>query len=185
MYYCNRITHIITYHPYNYIILETSDQSEKKQVKLDRKTALAKAEHYCAYQERSQQEIRDKLYEWGLWSNEVEELISELISTNFLNEERFAAAYVSGKFNIKKWGKVKIKQGLKLKKVPEKMITKALNTIDYDAYLRVILEAAEKKDRLLKENDPYKRRNKLITYLMGKGFENNLIAEVLKSNNLY
>ena len=162
--------------------METSD---KKTVRLDKKTALFKAEHYCAYQERAQQEVRDKLYEFGLHKDEVEELISELISTNFLNEERFAQAYVSGKFNIKRWGKIKIKQALKLKKVPEKMILKALNKIDYDEYLKVILASAEKKSASITEKDPYKRRNKLITHLMSKGFENNLIMEVLKSNDLY
>lgn len=161
------------------------ESSEKRTIKLDKKTALFKAEHYCAYQERAQQEVRDKLYEFGLHSDEVEELISELISTNFLNEERFAQAYVSGKFSIKKWGKIKIKQALKLKKVPEKMILKALNKIDYDDYLKTILISAEKKSAQITEKDPYKRRNKLITHLMSKGFENNLIMEVLKSNNLY
>jgi regulatory protein len=150
----------------------------------DKKAASAKAESYCAYQERSQQEVRDKLYDWGLHHDEVEEVITELILNNFLNEERFAMAYVSGKFNIKKWGKIKIKQGLKLKRVPEKMIIKALNTIDYDEYLGVILAAAQKKAPFITEKDPYKKKYKLVTYLMGKGFESNLISEVLKANNL-
>ena len=155
-----------------------------KKIKYDKKTGLAKAESYCAYQERSQQEVRSKLYDWGLWPNEVEEVISDLIETNFLNEERFAKAYVSGKFNIKHWGKIKIKQGLKLKKITDKMIAIALNTIDYDDYLLTILNTAEKKLPTIKENDPYKKKYKLVTYLMGKGFENDLIVEVLKSNNL-
>ncbi len=170
---------------YRLCIIVNLENSEKKIVKYDKKTALFKAEHYCAYQERAQQEVRNKLYEWGLRPDEVEENISELITTNYLNEERFAQAYVSGKFNIKKWGKIKIKQALKLKRVPEKMILKALNTIDYDDYLKAILASAEKKSNLIKESDPYKRRNKLITYLMTKGFENNLIMEVLKDNDLY
>jgi regulatory protein len=156
----------------------------KKIIILDKSQALPKAEHYCAYQERSQSEIRNKLYEWGLKPWDVEEIISELILTNFLNEERFANAYVSGKFKIKKWGKIKIKQGLKLKQVPEKMITRALNTIDYDDYLKVILETAEKKLPLIHEKDAYKRKYKLTSYLYSKGFENNLISDVLKNNNL-
>jgi regulatory protein len=151
---------------------------------LDKKAALAKAEHYCAYQERSQYEIRNKLYEWGLWTADVEDLISELILTNFLNEERFAKAYVSGKFNINKWGKIKIKQGLKLKKVPEKMITRALNGIDEDDYLKTIQDCAEKKLRTITEKDPFKRKHKLITHLLTRGFENNLILDVLKNNDL-
>jgi len=160
-------------------------EPEKKHiVKLDRKAALAKAEHYCAYQERSQQEVRNKLYEWGLWSADVEELIAELIQTNFLNEERFAMAYVSGKFNIKKWGKIKIKQGLKLKRVPDKMILNALKSINYDNYLNTIKLTAEKKLNVIIEKDPYKKRYKLISYLLSKGFENDLITEVLRDNDL-
>jgi regulatory protein len=155
-----------------------------KKIKYDKRTGLVKAESYCAYQERSQQEVRTKLYDWGLWPNEVEEVISELIENNFLNEERFARAYVSGKFNIKHWGKIKIKQGLKLKKITDKMIAIALDTIDYDDYLQTILNTAEKKLPLIKEKDAYKRKYKLTTYLMSKGFENDLILEVLKSNNL-
>jgi len=161
--------------------LETNN---KKPAVLDKKAALAKAEHYCAYQERSQYEIRNKLYEWGLWTADVEELISELILTNFLNEERFAKAYVSGKFNINKWGKIKIKQGLRLKKVPEKMITRALNGIDEDDYLKTIVDCAEKKLRTISEKDPFKKKHKLITHLLTRGFENNLILDALKNNNL-
>jgi len=85
----------------------------------DQPAAYAKAEHYCAYQERSQQEVRDKLYEWELKPAEVEDIISRLIENNYLNEERFAKAYVQGKFNQKGWGRIKIKQGLKLKRVPD------------------------------------------------------------------
>ncbi|MGY4384105.1 regulatory protein [Pedobacter sp. UYP24] len=157
---------------------------EQKKIKLDKRQALIKAEHYCAYQERAQQEVRNKLYDWGLWSNEVEEVISDLIESNFLNEERFANAYVSGKFKIKHWGKIKIKQGLKLKKITDKMIASALKTIDYDEYLQTILNTAEKKLPLIKEKEPYKRKYKLVTYLLSKGFENDLIIDVLKSNNL-
>lgn len=160
------------------------DRKPSTPVILDKKAALGKAESYCAYQERAQQEVRNKLYDWGLWKDDVEEVISDLIQSNFLNEERFAMAYVSGKFNIKKWGKIKIKQGLKLKKVPDKMIQKALNTIDFDDYLKIILETAEKKMTSITEKEPYKRKYKLMTYLLSKGFENNLISEVLKDNNL-
>ncbi|MBE9602697.1 regulatory protein RecX [Pedobacter sp. MC2016-24] len=161
------------------------EETDKKKIRLDRKTALAKAEHYCAYQERSQQELRNKLYEWGQWSDDVEEIISELIQTNFLNEERFTQAYVSGKFKMKHWGKIKIRQGLKLKNVPDKMISNALKGIDYDEYLATILMLAEKKAGTIVEKDAYKKRYKLVSYLLGRGFENDSIIEVLKANGLY
>lgn len=156
----------------------------EKTIKLDKKAALKKAGQFCAYQERSQQEVRDKLYSWGLWLTEVEEIIAELIENNFLNEERFAKAYVSGKFNIKKWGRIKIRQGLKLKQITDKMISSALNTIDEDDYMLTILILAQKKLPSITVREPHKRRFKLISYLLSKGFENNLILDVLKSNNL-
>jgi regulatory protein len=161
-----------------------TDFEKHMPVRLDRRTALIKAESWCAYQERSQQEVRDKLYTYGLHEAEVEELISELISTNFLNEERFAMAYVSGKVNIKKWGRIKVKQGLKLKKVPEKIIVKALKSIDDEKYLTNLIATAEKKSSSITEKDAIKKKFKLVTYLQSKGFETDLIFDVLTANNL-
>src|SRR3569833_2353286 len=138
---------------------------EPKKVKItDVKVALAKAEHYCAYQERAQQEVRDKLYEWGLWPDAIENIISELIGANFLNEERFAKAYARGKFNQNGWGKNKIKQGLKFKKVPDVLIKKALLAISDDDYLQALEIILTKKARTLNEKDPLKRRFKLQAY---------------------
>ena len=110
-----------------------------------REQAKVKAESYCAYQERSQFEIRNKLYEWGLHQKDVEEIISELIEQNFLNEERFAIAYSLGKFRIKGWGKIKIRQGLKLKSIPDKLIMKSLKAIDDDDYVLMLKRILEKK----------------------------------------
>jgi regulatory protein len=150
----------------------------------DEKVALAKAEHYCAYQERSQQEVRDKLYEWGLYTNTVENIIIQLIAGNFINEERFANAYVRGKFNQKGWGKNKIKQGLKFKRVSDVLIKKALNNINEDDYLQMLDKVIQKKASLLNEPEPYKRKYKLQQYALGRGYENDLIADVLKDSNL-
>ena len=156
----------------------------KKQKITDEKLALEKAGHYCAYQERSQQEVRDKLYEWGLWPAAVENIIVKLIEGSFLNEERFAKAYATGKFRQKAWGKIKIKQGLKIKKVPDVLIKKALNNINYDDYLETLRIIVEKKAALLNESNTYKRRYKLQQYAMGRGFESDLITDVLKDSEL-
>ncbi|MFD2584573.1 regulatory protein RecX [Pedobacter vanadiisoli] len=158
--------------------------SKQDAVLLDKKQALAKAENFCVYQERSQQEVRYKLVEWGMRGEELEEIITELIVNNFLNEERFAKSYVSGKFNIKHWGRVKIKQGLKLKGVPDKILQKAIYSIDEDDYLLKIERLALKKAESLSENDPFKRKNKLMSYLQAKGFETDLILLALKASNL-
>lgn len=146
--------------------------------------AQSKAEYYCAYQERSQQEVRNKLYEWGLHSQEVEQIIAHLISENFLNEERFALAYARGKFQIMHWGKIKIKMHLKQKKVPEKLIQKALNQIDDVAYSEKILELFEKKSKLIKEKHPLMKQKKIISYLLQKGYELEVINFSLKNSKL-
>jgi regulatory protein len=151
---------------------------------LDKKQALAKAESFCAYQERAQKEVRTKLLELGMRGDELEEIISELILNNFLNEERFAMNYASGKFNIKKWGRIKIKKGLKLKGLPEKLLKKALYSLDDDYYFKTLSDLALKKANLLNEKDPFKRKMKLMYYLQSRGFENDLILVVLKDSNL-
>ncbi|HEK19514.1 MULTISPECIES: regulatory protein RecX [unclassified Mucilaginibacter] len=150
----------------------------------DINVAQKKAEHYCAYQERAQQEVRDKLYEWGLWTDAVELIISNLISENFLNEERFAKAYTQGKFNQKGWGKIKIKQGLKQKGVSAILIKKALQIIDVDAYYHKLKLLIDKKTATINEKVAFKRRYKLQQYALSRGYETDIIAEVLKDSDL-
>ncbi len=150
----------------------------------DEKVALTKAEAFCAYQERSQHEIRNKLYEWGLWTDAVENIIIQLIGSNFLSEERFAKAYVRGKFKQKGWGKIKIKQGLKLKKVPDGLIKKALQTIDGDEYLDTLSRLLNKKAASFIEKDPYKRRYRLQQYAFSRGYEIDITNDILKTSEL-
>ncbi len=157
----------------------------QKKIKItDEKVALAKAEHFCAYQERSQQETRDKLYEMGLYPDAVERVISELIQGNFLNEDRFAKAYTKGKFAQKAWGRIKIKQGLKFKRIPDVLIKKALQTIDPEDYYAALTRIIEKKAATLTEKNELKRRYKLQQYAMGRGYEADLIADILKTSQL-
>jgi len=159
------------------------DQPKTSKI-IDEKTALSKAERYCAYQERSQQEVRDKLYELGQYPLAVENIISRLIESNFLNEERFAKAYAIGKFRQKGWGKIKIKQGLKLKKVSDPLIKKALNSIDGDEYLNKLSALIEKKVKSIREKDTFKLRYKLHQYALSRGFENDLIQDALRDSDL-
>ena len=157
---------------------------KQESIILDKKQALAKAESFCAYQERSQKEVRGKLLDLGMRGDDLEEIITDLILNNFLNEERFAMNYASGKFNIKHWGRIKIKQGLKLKGVPDKMLQKAIYSLDEDDYLLTLEKLAVKKAESLSENDPFKRKMKLMSYLQAKGFETDLILLVLKASSL-
>lgn len=145
--------------------------------------AKTKAESYCAFQERSQQEVRDKLYSWGLHNQEIEEVISLLIEDNFINEERFALSYTRGKFNLKGWGKIKIQQGLKYKQVSPPLIKIALQSIDRNDYYTKLEEIISKKSLLIQETNLFMKKNKLAQYALSRGFESHLIWEII--NNLY
>lgn len=134
-----------------------------------------KACKYCAYQERSQQEVRDKLYSWGLHKEDVEQTIAVLVTEGYINEERFAIAYAGGKFRMKQWGKVKIKRALQQKKVSPYCIKKALAEIgnnDYRFAVRKLIASHEKK---IKGNNPLKKKYQIAQYLIGKGFETELV----------
>lgn len=156
----------------------------KAKIILDEKAAYAKAEHFCAYQERAQQEVRDKLYEYGLHQSAVENIISTLITEGFINEERFARAYALGKFNQKGWGKIKIKQGLKFKKVPDVLIKKALQGIPDDDYLQMLQKILTKKAALLTGKNDWKRQYTLKQYALSRGYEGDIILDVLKNSEL-
>ena len=90
--------------------------------------------HYCQYQERCHSEVRNKLYELGCNKDDVEQHIIDLIETGILNEERFAKAYAGGKFRMKQWGREKIRQQLKFRKISEYCIRKGLAEIDGNEY---------------------------------------------------
>lgn len=139
--------------------------------------AKQKIEAWCAYQERCDFEVRNKLYSWNMDAEHIDILISDLISNNFMNEERFAEAFVSGKFNIKKWGKLKIKKHLKQKRISDYSINKAISQIDEDEYLNTLNHLAENK--LVKGKSTWEKKAKIKRYLANKGYENDLINEVL------
>ena len=143
--------------------------------------AFQKAKYYCAYQERSHAEVKKKLYGFGLYKNEVEILLSRLIEENYLNEERFAIAFAGGKFRIKQWGKTKIKYELKMRQISDYNIKKALSQIEEEDYLKMLQKlAAEKLATLKSEKNIFIRKSKLQNYLVGKGYEFNLIGEIVR-----
>jgi regulatory protein len=142
--------------------------------------ALQKAKQYCAYQERCHSEVKEKLFSFGMNKTVVDELLSELISDNYLNEERFAVQFAGGKFRIKQWGKVKIKYALKQKQVSEYCIKKALKTIIENDYARTAQKLVDQKLETLKaEKNNFIKKRKLQDHLLQKGFETELVRKLI------
>ena len=148
---------------------------------LTKDQALQKAKHYCGYQERCHKEVKEKLYSLGLYKQQVEECLSQLIEENYLNEERFAQQFAGGKFRMKQWGRVKIKYELKQKQVSEYCIKKGLKEIDEAEYANTIEKLAiEKWEAIEPEKNIFIKLRKTQDYLLQKGYEHELIKQLLQ-----
>lgn len=142
--------------------------------------AFKRIKHYCAYQERCHSEVKNKLYSFGLQKTEVEDIISQLISEDYLNEERFAIHFAGGKFRMKHWGKQRIESELKFRKVSDYCIRKALSMITDEDYENTFLKLAEKKRNSLKsEKNIFIKKRKIRDFLLSKGYSYDIIYKFL------
>jgi regulatory protein len=150
---------------------------------LSKEQALQKARHYCAYQERCHAEVKEKLYSFGLRKQVVEELLSQLVEENYLNEERFATLFAGGKFRMKQWGRVKIKHALKQKQVSEYCIKKAMHEIEEEVYDKTLRELANKKWKSIKAdgNNRFVKMAQTTSYLLQKGYEPEKVRPVISA----
>ncbi|MBN8832951.1 MAG: hypothetical protein ABS68_07905 [Niastella sp. SCN 39-18] len=138
--------------------------------------ATQKIKYYCAYQERSHKEVRDKLYSFGLYKNEVEQLVADMVEADYLNEERFATAFAGGKFRMKGWGKMKIKAELKNRGVSEYCIKIGLARIDTVSYAASLEKLFNTRLQALKtEKNIFIKKRKVQQFLLQRGFEPALI----------
>jgi regulatory protein len=144
------------------------------------KEAINKIEHYCAYQERCHEEVVTKLRSMKLDAQEIDEIIIHLIASNFLNESRFACSFARGKHRIKHWGKIRIVNELKFRKITTYNINLALKEIPAEEYLAAFHSLAERQWESLSETNALKKRKKFCDFLLRKGFESNLVYEKMK-----
>ena len=136
---------------------------------------------YCAYQERSHSEVKNKLFEWGVSKSDSDEVLAELITQGFLNEERFARAYAGGKFRMKCWGKVKIRLSLEARGLTPNCIKAGLSEIEDEAYEKTLVELIARKSEQISEKDLFIKRDKIANYVIQKGFEPDLVWTLIKS----
>jgi regulatory protein len=141
---------------------------------------LSKLRQYCAYQERCINDVRIKLQTFPLQGDISENIINLLIKEDFINEERYARLYASGKFRINKWGKNKIYAALSQNGIPELFILEGLNEIEPDDYMATLRKLIAMQSKTIKETDVNRRYKKLVNFAVGRGFEPNLVWVVLK-----
>lgn len=153
---------------------------ETKKKRITPSEARPRIQRYCAFQERSHTQVRKKLFDLGLQSDESELLVSELITDGFLNEERFAKAFAGGKFRMKKWGRNKIEHKLKSQGLSKRCISTGLKEIDSADYQKTLVALLKKKLSEVKEKDIFVRRHKVARFAIGKGYEPDLVWEKLE-----
>ncbi|MDO9512251.1 MAG: regulatory protein RecX [Bacteroidales bacterium] len=139
-----------------------------------------KARRWCSYQERCQYEVVLKLKSWGATSSQLEKVCETLISEGFIDDQRFARMYASGKFRNNYWGKLKITAGLRSKNIDNTLIQEALGGIDEDEYLQIIKKLVLRKGQITGLKN-YADRMKIAAYMASKGFESHLIMEIINN----
>ena len=147
---------------------------------MERDIALKKMIHYCDYQDRCKKEIFTKLDTFELDDNDRDFIIDFLQEEGFINDERYCRSFVKGKLNLKKWGVNKIKLSLITKGIDREIIDEVLSEIDQDSYKEELVNLL--KNKKINEDDPYKRKAKLIRYAVGKGDSINDVMEALNND---
>jgi len=143
------------------------------------KEALTKAANFCAYQERTHKDVRQRLAELDVIGDESEAIITWLIENNYLNEERFARIFAGSKFRQKKWGRNKIRQELKMRGVSDYCLKAGMSEIDGDDYMVTLQEIIEKKSRDIKDSNKLIIKQKLVKFALSRGFEHDLVFDVV------
>ena len=144
--------------------------------------ATRKLEHYCAYQERCHQEVRQKLTQMHMIPQVIDTIIVHLLEHNFLNEERFAKTFVRGKFKFKNWGRGRLTYELKKKDISKVNINQALTEISDAEYIGLFNDLAEKKANSIVKTHVLKKKKKFVDYFLYRGWEAHLVYE--KANEL-
>lgn len=147
------------------------------------KEATQKLMRYCAYRERCHKEVKEKLYQLNIHPQDHDKIIVQLIQEGFLNEERFAMAFVHDKFHLQQWGRFRIRRELAARDITESLIQKSLLQIDEKEYLNTFYTLLEKRLDLLSDEKPLDRKKKITGYLLRKGFEADLVYEAVRDRD--
>ena len=151
--------------------MESNDNIYKKQ--LDRARSL------CSRQEKCIWDMQNKFADWDVPDRHRPSILKTLIDEKYIDENRFARSFVREKFHSNKWGKLKIRQALKMKRIPESVISQAMDEISQGEYRDVLYALLTRKKNRIKAKNRFDLMGKLQKYAYGKGFESDLIQSVL------
>jgi regulatory protein len=143
------------------------------------RASLNKSMAQCSQKELCKDDIHKKLALWGVTDDDIEKIIGILVQEKFIDETRYASAFVRDKFKYNKWGKVKIASHLKHKKIPSEIIGKALESIDHDHYVSFLRGLLEVHRRTVKAKNQMDLKGKLLRFALSKGFESSLVYDML------
>jgi regulatory protein len=143
------------------------------------KTALNKAMAICAGREMCNYDIHRKLNSWGIKDEAADKILIILSRDKFIDEGRYALAFVKDKFRYNKWGKVKIGIALKMKRIPDEMIRNALGSIKNEEYLDLLKSIIAKQKKTIKAKNQFDLKGKLLRHCLAKGFESQLVYDLL------
>ena len=139
-----------------------------------------KIQYFCSYQERCIRDTEEKLKDWAVQKKLISPIIEQLQKEGYINEERYAKVFAGSKFRVNKWGRQKIEFELRLKRIPEDMIQKGIEEIDEVEYQKTLKDLILKKQKEIKADNDFNKREKIIAFVYGKGYETELILSAIK-----
>ena len=137
----------------------------------------------CAQAEHCRQEMLDKMKRWGLDEGVKDRIISRLVKERFVDDERYARAFVKDKVRYNKWGRRKIQQALWMKRIDEHIQQQVLDEIEEREYLEVLRPLLKQKRKSVKAQNDYELNQKLIRFALGRGFTFDVIRQCINVIN--
>lgn len=137
--------------------------------------AYSKMAQLCSRSEQCSADIRKKILAYEIVDEIVDEIIDKLIAEKYIDDERYARAYVNDKFKFNKWGRVKMRYYMHQKGLSDTTIEKGLEKIDEEKYIKVLVKTMKDKAKTIKKKDKFTKMGQIIRYTQSRGFEPELI----------
>lgn len=159
----------------------TAFGQNKKPVKPE--AALIRLEDLCARSEQCVAEVRRKLYMWQIAAADADAIVRSLVQRRFIDDARYASAFVRDKYRFARWGRRKIEMALRQKQIDDNIIADALGSIDEEEYREVLKHLLEVKAKSIEEPETYENRLRLMRFAMARGFEASLVSAAINEIN--